>query len=92
MSKPQDAGVSGVKNRGFTASRQWKYVHLRRFSMFIEESMYRDTQWVPFEPNDEDTLQLNVGDFLSTKRHRGTSAGKALEEAYFVSGEAGWVG
>ncbi len=32
---------------------QWKYVPVRRLALFIEESLYRGTQWVVFEPNDE---------------------------------------
>src|SRR3712207_5885202 len=31
----------------------WKYVPVRRLALFIEESLYRGTQWVVFEPNDE---------------------------------------
>ena len=32
---------------------EWKYVPVRRVALFIEESLYRGTQWVVFEPNDE---------------------------------------
>ena len=32
---------------------EWKYVPVRRTALFIEESLYRGTQWVVFEPNDE---------------------------------------
>jgi len=31
---------------------QWKYIPVRRLALFIEESLYRGTQWVVFEPND----------------------------------------
>ena len=30
-----------------------KYVLVRRFVLFLEESLYRGTKWVVFEPNDE---------------------------------------
>ena len=32
---------------------EYKYVPVRRMALFIEESLYRGTQWVVFEPNDE---------------------------------------
>lgn len=31
----------------------WKYVNVRRLSLFIEESIEEATQWVVFEPNNE---------------------------------------
>ena len=31
----------------------WKYLPVRRTALFIEEPLYRGTQWVVFEPNDE---------------------------------------
>jgi len=32
---------------------EWKYVLVCRLSLNIEESLYRGTHWVVFEPNDE---------------------------------------
>jgi phage tail sheath protein FI len=32
---------------------EYKYVPVRRLALYIEESLYRGTQWVVFEPNDE---------------------------------------
>ena len=29
---------------------EYKYVPVRRLALFIEESLYRGTQWVVFEP------------------------------------------
>ena len=31
----------------------WKYVSVRRLFIFIEASIFRGTQWVVFEPNNE---------------------------------------
>ena len=48
---------------------QWKYLPVRRTALFIEESLYRGTQWVVFEPNDEplwSSIRLNVGAFMNT--------------------------
>ena len=32
---------------------EYKYIPIRRLALFLEESLYRGTQWVVFEPNDE---------------------------------------
>jgi len=32
---------------------EWKYLPVRRLALFLEESLFRGTQWVVFEPNDE---------------------------------------
>lgn len=32
---------------------EWKYIPIRRLALFIEETLYRNTKWVVFEPNDE---------------------------------------
>src|SRR5262249_3513962 len=31
----------------------WKYIPIRRLALFLEESLYRGTKWIVFEPNDE---------------------------------------
>ena len=38
---------------------QWKYVPVRRMALFLEESLYRGTKWVVFEPNDEPAVGGN---------------------------------
>ncbi|MEN6325530.1 MAG: phage tail sheath subtilisin-like domain-containing protein, partial [Syntrophomonas sp.] len=46
---------------------EWKYIPIRRLALYIEESLYRGTQWVVFEPNDEplwSQIRLNVGAFM----------------------------
>jgi phage tail sheath protein FI len=46
---------------------EYKYLPVRRLALFIEESLYRGTQGVVFEPNDEPLwaqVRLNVGAFM----------------------------
>ena len=38
----------------------WKYIPVRRLALYLEESLYRGTQWVVFEPNDEPLWAHNV--------------------------------
>lgn len=66
---------------------EWKYVPVRRMALFIEESLYRGTQWVIFEPNDEPLwaqIRLNVGAFMQNLFRQGAFQGQTPREAYFV--------
>ncbi len=66
---------------------EWKYIPVRRLALFLEESLYRGTQWVVFEPNDEPLwaqIRLNVGAFMQNLFRQGAFQGKTPREAYFV--------
>jgi uncharacterized protein len=66
---------------------EWKYIPVRRTALFIEESLYRGTQWIVFEPNDEPLwaqVRLNIGAFMNTLFRQGAFQGKTPAEAYFV--------
>ncbi len=65
----------------------WKYIPVRRLALFIEESLFRGTQWVVFEPNDEPLwaqIRLNVGAFMQNLFRQGAFQGSSPREAYFV--------
>ena len=66
---------------------EWKYVPVRRMALFLEESLYRGTQWVVFEPNDEPLwaqIRLNIGAFMQNLFRQGAFQGRSPREAYFV--------
>jgi phage tail sheath protein FI len=66
---------------------EWKYVPVRRLALLIEESLYRGTHWVVFEPNDEplwSQIRLNVGAFMQNLFRQGAFQGRTPREAYFV--------
>ena len=66
---------------------QWKYIPVRRLALYIEESLYRGTQWVVFEPNDEplwSQVRLNIGAFMQNLFRQGAFQGTSPREAYFV--------
>lgn len=66
---------------------EWKYLPVRRTALFIEESLYRGTQWVVFEPNDEplwSQIRLNIGSFMHRLFQQGAFQGTTPREAYFV--------
>jgi len=65
----------------------WKYIPVRRLALFLEESLYRGTKWVVFEPNDEPLwaqIRLNIGAFMQRLFRQGAFQGQTPREAYFV--------
>lgn len=66
---------------------EWKYIPVRRTALFIEETLYRGTQWVVFEPNDEPLwaqIRLNIGAFMHNLFRQGAFQGTTPRDAYFV--------
>ncbi|KQP12283.1 phage tail sheath C-terminal domain-containing protein [Pseudorhodoferax sp. Leaf267] len=74
--------------RGADASAdEYKYLPVRRLALFLEESLYRGTQWAVFEPNDEPLwaqVRLNVGAFMQGLFRQGAFQGASARDAYFV--------
>lgn len=70
---------------------EWKYLPVRRLALFIEESLFRGTQWVVFEPNDETLwaqIRLNIGAFMQNLFRQGAFQGATPSKAYFVKCDA----
>jgi phage tail sheath protein FI len=68
-------------------ANQWAYLPVRRTALFIEESLYRGSQWVVFEPNDPglwDQIRLTLGAFMHGLFRQGAFQGITPQEAYFV--------
>ncbi|WP_369166739.1 phage tail sheath family protein [Streptomyces sp. R28] len=66
---------------------EWKYLPVRRLALFIEESLFRGTHWVVFEPNDEPlwaSIRLNVGAFMNSLFRAGAFQGRTPQDAYLV--------
>jgi uncharacterized protein len=66
---------------------EYKYIPVRRLALYIEESLFRGTQWVVFEPNDEPLwaqIRLNVGAFMHNLFVKGAFQGQTPASAYFV--------
>jgi phage tail sheath protein FI len=70
-----------------TRGSQWKYLPVRRMALYIEETLYRNTKWVVFEPNDEPLwaqIRLNIGAFMHDLFRKGAFQGSTPKEAYLV--------
>jgi len=69
------------------AADEYKYVPVRRLALYIEESLFRGTKWVVFEPNDEPLwaqIRLNIGAFMHDLFRKGAFQGQTPKDAYFV--------
>jgi hypothetical protein len=72
---------------GGNRADEYAYVPVRRFALYIEESIGRGLHWAVFEPNG-DALWTRIRDdasaFMLDLFRRGALQGKRAEEAYFV--------
>jgi phage tail sheath protein FI len=70
---------------------EWKYVPVRRMALFLEESLFRGTTWVVFEPNDEPLwakIRLNLNAFMMGLFRQGAFQGSTPTDAFFVKCDA----
>jgi uncharacterized protein len=66
---------------------EWKYVNVRRFFNFAEESIKKGTERFVFEPNDANTwvkVKAMIENFLTNQWRGGALAGAKPEDAFFV--------
>ncbi len=66
---------------------EWKYIPIRRLALFLEESLFRGTKWVVFEPNDEPlwaSIRLNLGAFMLSLFRQGAFQGSTPDKAFYV--------
>src|SRR5205823_11460671 len=57
---------------------EYKYIPVRRLALLLEETLYRSTQWVVFEPNDAplwSQIRLNIGAFMHDLFRQGAFQG-----------------
>ena len=70
---------------------EYKYVPVRRLALFLEETLWRNTQWVVFEPNDEPLwaqVRASIGAFMQDLFRQGAFQGTTPRDAYFVRCDA----
>ncbi|MBW4505779.1 MAG: phage tail sheath subtilisin-like domain-containing protein [Scytonematopsis contorta HA4267-MV1] len=66
---------------------QWRYISVRRLMSYIEKSVELGTQWVVFEPNDQDLwarVTRTVSNFLERLWREGALFGASSAEAFYV--------
>jgi len=65
----------------------WKYIEVRRFMIFLEQSIAEGTQWAVFEPNGPalwTVVRSSIENFLETIWKQGALRGSTQHEAFFV--------
>lgn len=83
--------VWGARTIGGDKNAEWKYINVRRFFLFLRESIDEGTQWVVFEPNDPalwGKIRLNVSAFLTNVWRSGALFGLTPAEAFYVKCDA----
>jgi phage tail sheath protein FI len=66
---------------------EWRYISVRRLISYIEKSIELGTQWVVFEPNDQDLwarVTRVVTNFLTRLWREGALFGATPQEAFYV--------
>ena len=66
---------------------EWRYVNVRRFFNFVEESVKKATYRFVFEPNDANTwisVRAMIENFLTLQWRAGALQGAKPEQAFFV--------
>ncbi|MEH2288151.1 phage tail sheath family protein [Nostoc sp.] len=66
---------------------EWRYISVRRLISYIEKSLELGTQWVVFEPNDQDLwarVTRTVSNFLERIWREGALYGASPAQAFYV--------
>ncbi|WP_030019510.1 phage tail sheath subtilisin-like domain-containing protein [Streptomyces monomycini] len=80
-------GVRVWGARTLSSDPEWRYLNIRRYFNYLEESILIGTQWVVFEPNDHALwarIRRNISAFLVTEWRSGALFGQRPQEAYYV--------
>jgi Bacteriophage tail sheath protein len=73
--------------RTLSSDTDWKYINVRRLFIYVEKSIFNGTQWVVFEPNNDQLWALvrqSITAFLTTVWQSGALAGTTQDQAFFV--------
>lgn len=77
--------------RTTSSDPEWNYLNVRRFFLFVEQSVAASTKWTVFEPNGPPlwkAITLNVSAFLRQQWAIGALVGPKEEQAFYVKCDA----
>ncbi len=77
--------------RTTSSDPEWTYFNVRRFFLFVEQSVKAATKWAVFEPNDPSlwkAITLAVTGFLRTQWTGGALVGLKEDDAFYVKCDA----
>jgi uncharacterized protein len=73
--------------RTLSSDPAWRYLNIRRLFNYLEESILESTDWVVFEPNDQNLwakLRRTISAFLVNEWRKGALFGMTPDEAFYV--------
>lgn len=73
--------------RTLSSDPAWRYLNVRRYFNYLEESILGGTQWCVFEPNDPTLwgkMRRSISAFLIMEWRKGALFGLTPEESFFV--------
>jgi uncharacterized protein len=82
-----DMGIRIYGARTLSADKEWKYLNVQRLFQVAKQSITNGTEWVVFEPNNEQlwgSVTRNIRAYLKTLYTAGALKGKTPEEAFYV--------
>ena len=80
-------GVRVWGARTLSSDPAWRYLNVRRYFNYLEESVLIGTQWVVFEPNDHmlwARIRRNVTAFLTNEWRSGALFGRQAGDSFYV--------
>ncbi len=83
--------VWGARTFAAGVDAEWHYINVRRYFMYVEESLDEGSQWVVFEPNTPalwGNVKRNFTAFLTNEWRNGALFGSTPEEAFYVKVDA----
>ncbi len=84
----QGRGIRVWGARTTSSDPEWKYINVRRLFLYLKQSIDEGTQWVVFEPNDQDLwarVEQTIEQFLKTVWRNGGLMGSTADEAFYVN-------
>ena len=83
--------IWGARTLAEANDLDWRYINVRRLISYIEKSIELGSQWVVFEPNDQDLwgrVRRVVGNFLTELWRTGALVGSTTSEAFYIRCDA----
>lgn len=80
-------GVRVWGARTLSSDPAWRYINVRRYFNYLQDSILNGTQWCVFEPNDYDLwsrMRRTVDAFLTLEWRKGALFGQTTDEAFYV--------
>jgi phage tail sheath protein FI len=80
-------GIRVWGGRTLSSDAEWRYINVRRYFNYLEESILQGTQWCVFEPNDDrlwGRIRRTISAFLVNEWRSGALFGAKADQAFFV--------